>query len=368
MFTTKIIGTQKEFRDLKNDWEDLIGRAAACYIFDEFDWINMWLEFFGGTGDLFIVLVYAEGRLVGALPLITRSHGPLRSLEFIGSKLADYQGFLLDGKYDPVPIVHSAIEALLGVKGWDILRLSKVRQDSPDLDALKGLSAEFHGRLLAGCGEHRDCAPYIPMGGAWEAHKKTIKAKFLADTRRRYKRLQEKEGEARVLDGSGSPELTQRLLEVLGSLHIERRAQTEGSSLFQHESYKGFFASMARWADAKGYLRLHGLECGGKIIAAHLGFLYKGVFNYYLPGFDMEYKPYGAGRLLLNDLIEMSAGRGVDVFDFMLGEEPYKFDWQPRRMSLYYVNMARPTLQGRAVFTLFNNLFILYKKWRKEAW
>jgi len=76
-------------------------------------------------------------------------------------------------------------------------------------------------------------------------------------------------------------------------------------------------------ADA-GSLHLSWLECGGSVIATHLGFEHRGLLHWYIPTYAMDWGKYAPGRLLLLKLIEWSIDHGLSGFDFMRGEEPYK--------------------------------------------
>jgi CelD/BcsL family acetyltransferase involved in cellulose biosynthesis len=76
-------------------------------------------------------------------------------------------------------------------------------------------------------------------------------------------------------------------------------------------------------ADA-GCLHLSWLDCGGSVIATHLGLEHRGVLHWYVPSYAMEWGKYAPGRLLLLKLLEWSVDHRLSGFDFMRGEEPYK--------------------------------------------
>jgi CelD/BcsL family acetyltransferase involved in cellulose biosynthesis len=46
-----------------------------------------------------------------------------------------------------------------------------------------------------------------------------------------------------------------------------------------------------------------------------------------MPTFDIHYAAYSPGRVLTYYLLEYCFTQGVEVFDFTIGAEAYKFEW-----------------------------------------
>lgn len=72
-------------------------------------------------------------------------------------------------------------------------------------------------------------------------------------------------------------------------------------------------------------LVVSGLYIGQKLIAAHAGFIHNHIFYYLLPTYDPEFKYYGPGIGLLEYMIEQSYHSKCEEFDFLLGDEEYKY-------------------------------------------
>jgi CelD/BcsL family acetyltransferase involved in cellulose biosynthesis len=61
----------------------------------------------------------------------------------------------------------------------------------------------------------------------------------------------------------------------------------------------------------------------------------------HLCGFDPNYSKYSVGNLLLWKVLEECVEKGISEYDFMQGNESYKFNWtdkQRQNMNVRFVN------------------------------
>lgn len=115
-----------------------------------------------------------------------------------------------------------------------------------------------------------------------------------------------------------------RKRDVLSSLLHWKEQQylrTDVPNLFAIASHRQFMENLL----ASDLLVLSAVFLGGKPIAAHAGFIEDNAFYYLLPGYDMEYRQGAAGLFLMEYMIEQSHAEGLGEFDFLLGDEEYKF-------------------------------------------
>jgi len=66
--------------------------------------------------------------------------------------------------------------------------------------------------------------------------------------------------------------------------------------------------------------------------AIHAGALYEGRFYYWLPAYDPAFRQRAPGTVLLEELLKWSHAQGHRVFDFLLGDEPYKWVYSTHAM------------------------------------
>jgi hypothetical protein len=76
-----------------------------------------------------------------------------------------------------------------------------------------------------------------------------------------------------------------------------------------------------------GLLVVSSLNAGRRLLAAHLGVLWEGRFYWWIPAYDVRSGQYSPGRIMLERLLEESLKRGHAEFDFLVGEEDYKWHY-----------------------------------------
>lgn len=74
-------------------------------------------------------------------------------------------------------------------------------------------------------------------------------------------------------------------------------------------------------------LKIASLSAGGTLIAVHIGMLSEGRFYSWIPSYDHTFGRYAPGRLLFHALLEDSVRSGHREFDFLIGDEPYKWGY-----------------------------------------
>lgn len=111
---------------------------------------------------------------------------------------------------------------------------------------------------------------------------------------------------------------------------------------------------------AHGWLRLHLLTIEGTIRAALYCFCLRGHTYYYLGGFAPELGKFSPGTLLTAQAIQYAISEGCTEFDFLRGNEPYKYRWLPEERFNHRLLLLRSydglgglgELPGRAGFAL----------------
>jgi hypothetical protein len=75
----------------------------------------------------------------------------------------------------------------------------------------------------------------------------------------------------------------------------------------------------------RGVLLVSSLRAGDTLLAAHFGSSHAGRTTWWVPAYDPAWSKFSPGRLLLEDLLKASSARGDREFDFLIGDEDYKF-------------------------------------------
>jgi len=123
-------------------------------------------------------------------------------------------------------------------------------------------------------------------------------------------------------------------------LHDRRFAEGGGSSL-SAERARSFHLDFAKAAMEQGWLRLWFLELDGSPAAAWYGWRLGDRYSYYNSGFDPEHASLSPGLVLISAVIESAFEEGATEFDFLLGEESYKYRFAERERTVSDVSLAR---------------------------
>ena len=106
---------------------------------------------------------------------------------------------------------------------------------------------------------------------------------------------------------------------------LELMAQDEEKRVFLSPLMRDQMKSTMRCAFQGGCLQLAFLEVGGQKAAAYLNFDYLNRIWVYNSGLDRSYMQYSPGWVLLGHLIKWATDNGREEFDFMRGDEDYKY-------------------------------------------
>jgi CelD/BcsL family acetyltransferase involved in cellulose biosynthesis len=111
----------------------------------------------------------------------------------------------------------------------------------------------------------------------------------------------------------------------LVSLH--RKRWNGLSNAFRSANYMLFHERLSELFLDRGWVRLFSLEAGKRPLAHLYCFAYSGRYYYYQAGRDPDYAKYRVGLLLMHHAIQAAINEGASTFDFLSGEEEYKYRW-----------------------------------------
>jgi CelD/BcsL family acetyltransferase involved in cellulose biosynthesis len=184
-----------------------------------------------------------------------------------------------------------------------------------------------------------DCIPYHSSGHAIHLSepRETLYARpSISRMRAKLRRLTKKLKEGGTTEFITAP-TGQRGEHVIGSLFDLKRLQylrTTGNDFFAMPGIADFYREMTGAGRIGRISHLSALTCGSNVASAHLGFIGRGQFHWVLPAFDMEYRRFAVGHMLLHHLIEHSFDGGYTTFDLGEGDHYYKSAWATHELPL----------------------------------
>jgi CelD/BcsL family acetyltransferase involved in cellulose biosynthesis len=322
------------FEELAGEWNDLLNRSAANTVFLTLEFQRVWWRYLG-EGEPLIVTMRDGGELVGIVPLFVAENGEgERVMATIGCvEVADYLDLIAaQGREQDVYAALVDYLTWSEAPAWDVLSLCNIHQDSPTLTMLPPL-AEAQGWTVSMAKE--DVCPVAQLPPTWDEYLLTLKKKHRHELRRKLRRA---EAERAMLWYIVGPE-HDLMDEVEAFLDLMARSAPEKAE-FLTPQMRSFFRQLASVMNEAGRLQLSFLEVEGERVAAYFNFLYAGRVMVYNSGLNWQDYPHlSAGIVLAAYNISHAIKQGIEVFDFMQGDERYKYhlggqDVEVRRLTI----------------------------------
>lgn len=313
------------FEALTGEWNALLHRCAGDTIFLTLEYQRTWWHHLG-EGELLILAVRddgTEGELVGIAPLfVTAGSRGERVLSVIGCvEVSDYLDLIVARGWEEA-VYAALLDYLdsLAISRWTVLDLCNVHQDSPTLAVLPAL-AEARGGTVSLTTD--DVCPVVKLPGTWEEYLQMLDGKQRREIRRKLRRAG---GQVELDNYIVGPE--QDLEAEIEDFLALMAASAPDKADFLTPRMRDFFFQLARVAYDAGWLQLVFLELEGHKAAAYFNFVYNNRVFVYNSGVDWRAFPkLGLGLVLLAFCIRHAIERGREAFDFMRGDERYKYDF-----------------------------------------
>jgi CelD/BcsL family acetyltransferase involved in cellulose biosynthesis len=319
------------FQDLRAEWHQLLSQLPFQSVFFTPEWQETWWRHFGATRQLHVLTVRSsDGTLQGLVPLMSSSglEGTSR-LELLGDlELCDYLDVLMapSRQYE---VGRAVVEYLVGTSGEEVeVCLQNLSQRSSTSAVLQ--DCLLHSGLTVEVEQIETC-PTVLLPSEWEAYLALLRGKDRHELRRKLRRA---EAVARLAYRvtSAAAQLDEDI-DTFVTLH--RMSQQDAKQGFMTPEKEAFFRAMARQLWPQGWLELAFLYADGEPIATLCCFAYGSTYAAYNSGYHPAYGDLSAGIVLFAERIRMAIARGFTAFDFMRGNEPYKYRFGATDRPLY---------------------------------
>jgi CelD/BcsL family acetyltransferase involved in cellulose biosynthesis len=321
--------------------------TADCTAFQSFDWLSHWCRHVGNAQGIRPAVVIgrgANGELLLLLPLAVRP-GVVRRLTFLGDGLCDYNAPLLAPEF-AARLADDDVHAL-----WrDIRRLIQREPDlAHDVIELTRMPESVGSRpnplLHLPVSLNPSGAHLTHLAGTWDEF---YMAKRSSATRRRdrtkLKRLSE-HGEVRCVQAASAEELRQTL-EILMMQKGKQFGRMGVKNLFARPGHRDFFLGLVSDPRTRHFVHVSRLDVGHTAAAVNLGLTFRGTYYHVLASYDDgDVSRFGPGAAHLRELLQHAIGKGLERFDFTIGDERYKLEWSDTSIALYD-HVSAATLRG----------------------
>jgi CelD/BcsL family acetyltransferase involved in cellulose biosynthesis len=310
-------------------WNQLWAASAKKLLFLSWQWQTNWWDAFGGERRLRLLRVGNDaGGLVGVLPLYEEKQGAWTLVG--GADVSDYLDLLvLPGREGEVwgALLHHLASDNAALTLHSVPASSETVSLLPRLGPAHGFSVKV---------EREERCPVLDLPGSWEGYLSSLNGKERHELQRKMRRFE------RLLPGvtlrcrRAVDQLDDHMTAFL-SLH---RKSKRGKARFMDERMERFFRRMTHEFAGKGWLCLWLLEVRDVPLAALLCFDDGETVSLYNSGFDPERGELAPGIVLTAYAIREAIREGRRRFDFMRGEEPYKYAFGAKPEDVMRLTLA----------------------------
>jgi hypothetical protein len=267
----------------------------------------------------------------------TAVHPDAKAVFFGAAYHTDYATVLCSA--DDLPALATAVAATLagppdpehGSQPWDVVDLRRLRAGDPAADALES-AFRSTGRSAGWeiCREQEDVCPVVDVGGPdWDEYLATLGKKDRHEIRRKIRRA-ESAGELSVRLGPPSADDLDGFID----LHQARFGDdglfppTEGGRRSREFVHR--MAALEALEPDGGQLQLAHVMVGQRLVFAALAFDDGSTCFLYNAGMDPSAGELSPGIIGTAAYIRDRLAAGRRRFDFLRGDEPYKYEWGAR--------------------------------------
>ncbi len=313
----------KDFSEITPEsWNGLAEQSIADTPFSRHEYLSQWWKTLGGGewqhAELILVSATENDQLIGIAPLFIADYDGQRALMLVGSiEISDYLDLIVHER-DVPRFVSGLFDFLSSFDDrWSALDWYNLPDASPTLAALK---AEAEKRGWTHHEEVYRPTPRIPLNGSFEDYLSRIDKKQRHEIRRKMRRAAESDKTVRFYIVNGTEDIDSEI-EAFFNLMI----QSPEKEQFLHPAMREQLTATFQNAHTHGYLWLAFLEIEGATTAASLNFDYKNKLWGYNSGVSSEHRELSPGWVLLAHTIHWCCENGRYEFDFMRGDEEYKY-------------------------------------------
>lgn len=316
---------------LEADWRRLAPEGAAP--FQTFGWNRAWYRHYQRDYDEISVLVFfSAGRVTALAPCYRRRN----ELRLAGDEVCDFQDVVAENPADGPGIVRRILQYahsrrltvrldMLSARGvlWPAIREVADRSETP-----------CHVKTVGPC-------PWFSLPDDPGGFLGSLRHGRRKQIRRALRRLDEAHPGHRFAIRKGG-ELNLGDFEEIAGLHCRNQYRKEGGSGFADRIYLNFLSEASESADV-GLSLCELRDRSGRLLAFDLGFLCGERFYVYVGSWDAPHEQCSPGVCLLYCEVDELPRHRVRVYDFLRGDEDYKFNYATGSYPVYKATIYPPT-------------------------
>jgi CelD/BcsL family acetyltransferase involved in cellulose biosynthesis len=332
---------QDQIEELLPEWGELFAADDRATPFQSPGWARAWWRHWAAGTKPWLLAVRDAGRLVGLAPLCSDRLLGLRRLRVNGEP-ADYWDVLAQPEHRTAVEETLARELQRRQRDWDLLVLGQLPHGSTTAGPLERAGLRASHRSEVAC-------PAIGLPESFDDYLATLPSSRRTNLRRRLRNLDGGELKLRTPAGEQLPDAIDRWQALR-----QRQWAAMGKRLNPEHSgsrFRDFILDATTDLMRAGLALVWEFVHEGEVVGSFVNFCDGRAFYQYLGGFAPELGKLAIGKVATAEGIRSSIAAGRSSYDFMRGDEEYKYWYgaENRPSPTVVLTNARPrsVLAGR---------------------
>lgn len=302
-----------------NIWKDFEENSSEVSPFDLLAWKKIWSQNLGANFDykiffnsnFFIPIKFSnlEASLIGDKDVVDYN-----AILYKNNKFEDFNE-LIDQIFE---------EKISNFRIYSIVENSEILKN---LKMLKDYNINI---------SEEDVAPYLSLPQSWDEYLVGLSKKRRHEIKRKIRRFEENFSYI-----SGDYDSIENVKEITDEFIRLHKLSSNEKELFMNENREIFFRNLIYKFLLDKKLLYSYIKVNNATIACSISFVLNGTRYLYNSGFDPGYIKHSSGLLNHVFAIKRSIENKFQIFDFMRGNERYKYDLGGIDKKLYSINLER---------------------------
>ena len=315
--TCRVLTGERAAGAFGDEWDKVAFRNPYATVFQTSGWYRAWLESGAEIVEPIVLEISDRGELTAGMALQISGLTDVLSIRALSTPWADYHEGI--GQPDDADSQLALGEALLD--------LAKTRGLPVDIDDVVGDG--FLARSLATCPGSLEPSTFV---GAMTLTNAEHVERVLRRREHRVKwRRIRRQGAVRCRFHSETKAIRSRLPVFIDMHRRQWSDRKDVVAPFDGVVVDRAFDAMVRHLGPRGAVMLVELTLNDAPVAMYFGFVFRRTFAGYRTAYDLAFRRYSPGHLMLQHMILDLPQMGIDTLDFMRGDYTYKLGYVNRR-------------------------------------
>lgn len=382
----KIISETEDFLQLQKQWDELASLSEAT-IFQTFIWNKTWWKHFGTNKKLCIITLYDEDSLAGIFPsfidTIEYSGRKLySSLRLLGTSVSQPKGEDLKGlkaysDYMDI-IVQPGYEKIFASRLADFFINNSLNIHEIVLEEVPAESAvcsfllpRLEQKGISYTEKKQSVCPVAKLENSWEEYLKTMSKRRRNHVRKFIRKVYDPEIKIFDLERADTADQVSSAFEKLVTLHQNHWNSLGYPGVFAEKRYHNFLKEAISLLFEEGCTWINIISSTKKkqIAAIDLLFVYKDKLYLLQRAYDSasDVHEESPGTVLLYNTIQEGVEKNYKFFDFLRGEDKYKYRTANISMENKLIQITSVGLPLRIHHRIVKKLPAAKRKIRQES-